>query len=502
MVKLFGEDWLRDDFVVTPERYDELNRRTFALSSSIANQLFFQFSKKFVEKLSAGSIFGSIEALSALGPIALGIAPYLFSFAHQSRDKSFLADVETHFFGRTLRPSAPPRKAWFVDGDVAEVNGVTRLVEKMCQIAEGRRDDLTLISVADRPPAFPGRVQNFTPVGQFALPENANVNLAFPPFLEVLEYCERQDFTEIVVSTPGLAGLAAVAAAKILNVRLVGIYHTDLPQYIRYYTEDDSLESAAWRYLRWFYEQMDLIYVPSRAYRQQLIDKGFNPAKLRLFPHGIDVDRFNPRYRDTAFWERYGVNGGPKVTYVGRLAKEKDLDVLMDVYETLARRRPDCTLTVVGDGPFMPTLRARLNYPNVVFTGFLFGQELSTAYAASDVFVFPSTTDTFGNVVLEAMASGVPVVVSDKGGPSEIVQHGLTGFVTRARRAAHVTESVERLLDDGELRRQMSLACRSYAETCIWDRIYGDFWNGRDCEPTAAAPVSVLRPEMVLAKSV
>jgi len=98
-------------------------------------------------------------------------------------------------------------------------------------------------------------------------------------------------------------------------------------------------------------------------------------------------------------------------------------------------------------------------------------------YASSDLFVFPSTTDTFGNVVLEAMASGLPVVVSDKGGPKEIVQHGRTGLVTRARDATDLLTGIERLLDDSALRQQMSAYCRSYAEKQSWERIYLNFWN-------------------------
>ncbi len=184
------------------------------------------------------------------------------------------------------------------------------------------------------------------------------------------------------------------------------------------FTEDEAMEHAAWRYLRWFYEQMDVVLVPSRAYRQQLIAKGLDPKKLRLFPHGTDLQTFHPGHRDPSFWSKYGAGGGPKVTYVGRVAKEKDLDVLIGVYDLLARRRPDCTLSVVGDGPFLEQMKQALVHPNVVFTGFLFNEGLSAAYASSDVLVFPSTTDTFGSVVLEAMASGVPVIVSDRGAPA------------------------------------------------------------------------------------
>jgi glycosyltransferase involved in cell wall biosynthesis len=249
------------------------------------------------------------------------------------------------------------------------------------------------------------------------------------------------------------------------------------------------MESVTWRYLRWFYQQMDLVYVPSRSYRQQLITKSLDPDKLRLLPHGTDVSMFHPSYREPTFWQRFGVNGGPKVTYVGRIAKEKDLDVLIEVYRELAGRRPDCTLAVVGDGPFLPRMRESLAYPNVVFTGFLFDGDLSRAYASSDVFVFPSTTDTFGNVVLEAMASGVPVIVSDKGGPREIVQHGRTGFITKGRSASALLSGIERLLDDPELRSQMSQRCRAFAETRSWEKIYCSFWNGDESDTVEAEDI-------------
>ena len=474
--RLFGDEWLRDDYVDDPARFETLNSQTFQMASKISNELFFHFTKKFMKRLSNGSIFGSIEALSALGPVLLGISPYLFSFAHQNRDKRFLAEVGARFLGVRPELERKVRKAWFTD-TLDEVNGVTTLVHKMCQLAEKHEHDLRLVSFSETMPSYPGKVQNFKPVGKFQLPENESVTLAFPPLLDILEYCDRERLDELIISTPGLAGLAALAVGKLLDLRMVGIYHTDLPQYIQYYTDDEAMEATAWRYLRWFYEQMDLIYVPSRVYSHQLTAKGFAASKLRLFPHGADAERFHPRYRDPEWWQRFGANGGLKVVYVGRVAKEKDLDVLVEVYRQLAARRPDSSLAVVGDGPFLQQMRDGLPYSNVVFTGFLHGEELSHAYASSDIFVFPSTTDTFGNVVLEAMASGVPVVVSDRGGPKEIVQHGRTGLVTKARDAADLLSGVERLMNDSTLRQEMSGHCRSYAEKQSWERIYLNFWN-------------------------
>lgn len=479
MVALFGQDWLADDIVATPEQYEAINRRTFELSSRIANQLLFQFSKRFADKLSAGSIFGSLEALSAAGPILLGVAPYLFSFAHQSRDKQFLADVSRHFLHTTAPLGTAPRKAWFVDA-LTDVSGATRLVQVMCRIAAQHDHDLTLVSCADGGVNPEGRVQKFRPVGRFALPDDESVTLGFPPFLDVLDYCDRRQLTEIIVSTPSLTGLAAVAAAKILKLRLVGVYDTDLPQYIRHYTEDEAVEDAAWKYLRWFYEQMDLVYVLSRASLDRLVAKGLDPATLHLLPRGVDAVEFHPRHRRPGFWTRYGASTRAlTVTYAGRVAKDKDLDVLADVYDLLAARRPDCTFAVVGDGPFLVAMRARLHhYPNVVFTGLLSGGELSAAYATSDICVFPGTSDTFGSAVLEAMASGVPVIVSESSGLAEIVEDGVSGLVTKGRSVAAMATAIERLLDEAATRRQLADTGRARAEACGWERIYLDVWRG------------------------
>ena len=478
-MKLIAGEWLKDDHIADPGKHEELNRRTFELASKISSSILFRFSKTFMKTLSKGKVFGSIEALSALGPAALGVAPYVFTIAHQNRDKKILQDVGNRFLGIRPELALRSKKAWFTD-TVEGVNGVTTLVHEMCREAERHQHDLTLISFADNPPAYSGKMQNFKPVGQFALPENKTVTLAFPPVLDVLEFCDREQFTELVISTPGLAGLVALAAGKMLGTRMVGIYHTDLPQYIRYYTEDEALEETTWRYLRWFYEQMDLILVPSRIYRQQLIERDFDPQKLRLFPHGTNTEIFHPRHRDPLFWSKYGGNGGPKVIYVGRVVIEKDLDILIDVYDHLARRRPECTLAVVGDGPFLSHMKDKLPHPNVVFTGVLLGKELSQAFASSDIFVFPSTTDTFGNVVLEAMASGLPVVVTDRGGPKEIVQNGRTGLVAKGRNVAQLLQGIEALIDNPGLRQTMSLNCRSFAETRSWEHIYQDVWNSQE----------------------
>ena len=176
--------------------------------------------------------------------------------------------------------------------------------------------------------------------------------------------------------------------------------------------------------MHWFYDQMDTIYVPSECYLRQLADNGFDRRKLRVLTRGVDVAQFSPDRRDPQFWPSLGAGNGCKFLYVGRVSREKNLDTLLEAFVDLKRAGTEAELLIVGDGPYLATLRDRYRRGDIVFTGFLEGDDLARAYAGADVFVFPSTTDTFGNVVLEAHASGLPTIVSNQGGPAENVVDG------------------------------------------------------------------------------
>ncbi len=163
-----------------------------------------------------------------------------------------------------------------------------------------------------------------------------------------------------------------------------------------------------------------------------------------------------------------------RLLYVGRISKEKDLDVLAAAYRQL--RESDCPveLFMVGNGPYSDALAKLL--PEAVFTGYLAGEELATAYASADIFLFPSTTDTFGNVIIEAQASGLPVIVSDLGGPKELVEPGVNGFVTKALNVADFAGAIRTLVTDAELRRRMSVAARESVMNRSWPTAFRRFW--------------------------
>jgi glycosyltransferase involved in cell wall biosynthesis len=228
--------------------------------------------------------------------------------------------------------------------------------------------------------------------------------------------------------------------------------------------------------MQWFYSQLDLVYVNSEHYRQRWISRGIAPERLMIFPRGIDTQFFNPGLRDPKFWGHFGkALEEIGLLYVGRISKEKNLDVAVRAVSRLRKEGLPVRLLIVGDGPYLKELRHIA--PEACYTGYLKGKELGAAYASSDVFIFPSTTDTFGNVVLEAQAAGLPCVVSDQGGPAELITHGVEGFVTRSLDVDDFAEAIRRLATDSELRCQMGDHARQRVQDRNWSNAFRQFWN-------------------------
>src|ERR1700740_1610393 len=236
------------------------------------------------------------------------------------------------------------------------------------------------------------------------------------------------------------------------------------------------METLAWSYMQWFYSQLDVVYVNSEHYRKRWIERGIASEKLKIFPRGIDTALFTPAHRDSGFWEKYGKKPGELgLLYVGRVSKEKDIDVAVAATRKLAGEGFPVRLLVVGDGPYLRELRQ--NVPEACFTGYLRSAELAAAYASSDIFVFPSTTDTFGNVVLEAKAAGLPCVVSNRGGPCELVTDGADGFVTRALDVGDLVRVLRLLCKNGDLREKMGQEAKKRVEDRNWNHAFRQFWN-------------------------
>ncbi len=453
----------------------EPERRTFVMANAACEQLAFRSFEKFMQQLSAGNVLEALQALTSVAPVLVVLAPYIYAFHSQAPSRRWLREICRDFTG-AIPPALQNRKrAWFTD-TLEDVNGVATTIRKMTAAAAEAGEELIVVTSRGELTIEGIPIRNFRPIGEFELPEYELQKLSFPPILQMLDYVQRDGFSEIIISTPGPIGLTALLAAKMLNLETSGIYHTDFPQYIRILTEDSFLESLAWKYMQWFYGQCDTLFVNSEQYRQSWIERGIDASKIKILPRGLDTELFTPGRSEPDFWRKWGSDGtGVRLLYVGRVSKEKDLDVLVQAFRTLREENVPVQLSIVGHGPYSESLADQL--PEACFTGYLTGEELARAYASADIFVFPSTTDTFGNVIIEAQAAGLPVIVSDEGGPAELVREGVNGLITKARDPEDFARALRSLVADPELRTRMGAAARAGVAGRSWPGAFRKFWE-------------------------
>ncbi|GAA0565546.1 hypothetical protein GCM10008942_12360 [Rhizomicrobium electricum] len=303
------------------------------------------------------------------------------------------------------------------------------------------------------------------PVPSIPVPLRSEYRLAFAiPKAPLAAF--KPDLIHLALA-PDPLGYSAIRAAKALNVPLVASCHTRFDTYLKHYPGSALAEGLLKRYLRFAYGAAREVYVPSGSMLDALKADGVQSA-FKLWPRGVDTRLFNPDKRSPAWRAKHGI--GPDefvVTFVSRLVREKELDTVVASLKLFAARGMPHRVLIVGDGPDRGILEQGL--PGAVFAGFLEGEELAAAYAASDVFLFPSETETFGNVTLEAMASGLPCICANATGSRSLVVHGETGYLETPRNANGFAGRLAVLARDEELRTRFSIAARERALTFSWD---------------------------------
>src|SRR5438034_7901197 len=331
----FGRPEVKAKMAQELDSIPEPERRAFVMANMVAEQLAFRFFQKFVQQISAGNMLESVQALSAIAPILVVLAPYIYGFHSQAPSRKWLQKIFQEMTGKIPEALQNKKRAWFTD-TLEDVNGVATTIRKITAAGAIAGKELIVITSRNELTVDDIPIKNFKPIGEFELPEYELQKLSFPPILQMLDCIQRERFSEVIISTPGPIGLTALLAAKMLNLQTSGIYHTDFPEYIRILTEDRFLESLAWSYMHWLYGQVDTVFVNSEHYRKAWIDRGFAPEKLKILPRGLDTDLFNPSRRDLTFWPSAGRNGQEiRLLYVGRISREKDLDVLAAAYDTV-----------------------------------------------------------------------------------------------------------------------------------------------------------------------
>ncbi len=377
------------------------------------------------------------------------------------------------------------RIALITENFLPKLDGVTRTLAMLLEHLERRGHTALVLGPDGAPPRYAGA--RVISVPGLPLPFYPELRALFPaPRFEKSLARFRPDVVH--VAEPMLLGAAAITWGERLRVPVVSSYHTNLAAYCRYFGLG-ALAPLLWAYRRFLHNQCLTTLCPSPSTARELRRQGF--TRVGLWPRGVDATLFSPERRSRGW--RADIAGDPDrpiALYVGRLSHEKNLCTLAQAWRE--RSRKDAHLVLVGDGPARVDLERLLAGQPVTFTGYLRGEELARAYASADLFAFPSLTETFGQVVQEAMASGLPVLGFDADGVRDLVRPAETGFLAPLGDEAAFTRLLNELLDAPGERMQLGAQARALAESRTWESImdgllaqYAEAKEGRAARPAA-----------------
>jgi phosphatidylinositol alpha 1,6-mannosyltransferase len=344
-------------------------------------------------------------------------------------------------------------------------DGVALTLNRLVGYLQSQGVDVMVFAPVARQAAFPHEGL-IAPIPSLPLPGRSEYRLALGFPRASRERLKAFDPDIIHIAVPDFLGHGALALGQAMGRPVVASYHTRYDTYLKYYGLD-FLKGALARRLHRFYAACREVYVPSASMAEVLLAEGAG-ANIHLWMRGVDIQRFHPAKRSMTWREAHGLAPGQvAVTFVGRLVREKQVALVAEVFQRLSAEGLPHRGVFIGDGPERAALERAA--PGAVFAGFLGGEDLAAAYASSDVFFFPSDTETFGNVTLEAMASGLPTVCADATGSRSLVESGLTGhLVTPGDVEAFVAALRPLILDPGR-RVAMGAAARRRASRFSWE---------------------------------
>jgi glycosyltransferase involved in cell wall biosynthesis len=366
----------------------------------------------------------------------------------------------------------PLRLAIVTETYPPEINGVARTVGLMVAAMCARGHRVQLIRPrqhATDKPLDDGELAHVLVAG-VPIPRYQELKLGLPAKRRLLQLWQQQRPDLVHIVTEGPLGGSALRAAKTLGLPVSSDFHTNFHSYSRHYGFGVFGKLVA-GYLRSLHNKADCTMVPTQQMRDELAALGFD--KLLVVGRGIDTALFNPARRSRELRAAWGCRGDETVAlYVGRLAPEKNLDQFVEAVRVMRAVDPALRVVLVGDGPEGPRLR-RAN-PDFVFAGMRVDEDLAAHYASADAFIFPSMTETFGNVTLEAMASGLAVAAYDYAAAARFIANGESGLLARFDDRESFNMACSRLARDAGLRATMRAGARRTAESLSWDGVFDE----------------------------
>ncbi|GAA5185591.1 glycosyltransferase family 1 protein [Niveibacterium umoris] len=363
----------------------------------------------------------------------------------------------------------PLRIAVVTETHPPEVNGVAMTVLRLINGMRARGHNITVVRPRQQRRETP--LEHEWLVGGLPLPGYPGLRFGLPAsgYLKRGWLAQRPDAVHVV--TEGPLGWSAVQAARKLGIPVSSGYHTNFDRYSRHYGAS-VLKPAISRWLRHFHRSADATLVPTPELAGELGAQGI--PGVRVVGRGVDTALFSPMRRDPALRARWGVaHDGLAVLYVGRIAPEKNLTVVEAAFRKIAAQHKNARMVWVGDGPARAAL-ARA-HPDHHFAGARYGNDLATHYASADLFLFPSLTETFGNVTVEAMASGLAVLAYDCAAAALLIRNGENGLKVREDDRAAFIDAAVQIASNEDLRARLGEAARSSVLHLGWDTVVADF---------------------------
>ena len=357
--------------------------------------------------------------------------------------------------------------AFFTETFLPKVDGIVTRLTKTIEYLVKNGDEVIVFCPEGSPPSFKGA--KIIGVAAMPLPLYPELKLGLPG-PAVSEALEEFQPDLIHVVNPAVLGLGGIWLAKTNNIPLIASYHTHLPKYLEHYGMG-MLEPLLWELLKAAHNQALLNLCTSTAMVSELESKGIR--RTALWQRGVDTDSFKPEYRNQNMRKKLlgkYPDTGSLLIYVGRLSAEKQIERIKPVLEKI----PNASLALVGDGPYRNQLEKIFENTKTNFVGYLSGNDLASAYASGDIFLFPSSTETLGLVLLEAMASGCPVIGANKGGIPDIINDGINGCLydpdQKDRGEESLISATLKILENSTKKNQMRLAAREEAEKWDWNQ--------------------------------
>jgi len=354
-----------------------------------------------------------------------------------------------------------------------EVNGVAFTLQRLADGLIARGHTVQLVRPrrgSDESSHRPNRLQELLVPG-VPLPFYRGLHLGLPARRRLLSAWRAARPDIVHVATEGLIGWSAIRAARTLGIPVVSSYHTNFHLYCRHYGAG-LLQRLIFWYLRRFHNRTLATFVPTPTLRRHLSRHHF--ANLRILARGVDTALFAPVKRAPELRRAWGADERtPVALYVGRLAAEKNLPLAVEAYLRFQKRAPGARFVLVGDGPLRAKLEAR--HPEFQFAGYRRGEDLAAHYASADFFLFPSLTETFGNVVIEAMASGLPVIAFRNGAAAEHIRPGQSGLLAPKGNAAEFLTLAESMKPFSSASVEMGAAARRIALNLSWTEVIDGF---------------------------